>query len=354
MKHGKKALLILLAIIFVVFAVGCEKRGETEVAQESADGARTPQEYHFILVNNLATIAHFNPDYEGVEMAIRDIERLTGDKVTWEIVGPSENDIFATVQSMDQAIAKRPDGFMVVCWDAEAMVAPIDKAMDAGIPVVTIDADAPASKRLSYIGTDWYTLGQELAEALLREIDYEGKVALVGVVGADNMETAFQGFRDVAADFPDVTIVATEDDGGSDLEAAKKAAALMQAHPDLAGFAGFDVGAGPGISVAIREAGKEGEVKLVGNDLNSAQIKSLEEGTAQFVLGQRRVFFGYWGVMSLWLHHVTSVEFTENDEAAGIVNIPPRIVTGFLRANPENLELYRSAYEEWDKPKNWR
>ena len=347
----KKVLLFVLIVLMVPAMMICAKGNQEKGATAET---RKTNSYHFIIVNNLATMAHFNPDYEGAQLACEEIGALTGDEVSFEIVGPAENDILKSAQAMEQAIAKRPDGFAVVCWDAEVMVTPINKAMDAGIPVITIDADAPNSKRISYIGTDWYTLGIELGNALVREIDGKGKVAMLGIVGADNMETAFDGFRSVVDDYPQVEVVALEDDAGQDSIAAEKAAAILQAHPDLAGFAGFGVASGPGISVAVREAGKVGEVKVVGNDLNTAQIKNLEDGVEQFVLGQKRVFFGYYGILMLYLHNTTSLSFTSDDEAAGITNIPPRIITGFLRATPENIDLFKESFEKWDKPKKWR
>jgi ribose transport system substrate-binding protein len=309
------------------------------------------KDFHFILVNNRTTLTNFNPDYDGAQLAADELKKWTGDNVTWEIVGPTEMNLVAEAQAMEAAIAKKPDGFMVICWDAKTMTPPINKAMDAGIPVVTIDADAPDSKRLSYVGTDWYTLGQELGNALAKEIGGKGKVAMLGLVGADNMETAFRGFTDVMAKFPDVKVVAKEHDNSNKAEAARIATALMQKYPDLAGFSGFDSESGPGIARAVKEAGKAGKVKVVGNDLNADQISYLKDGTEQFVLGQKRVFFGYWGVMTLYLHLKSGLKFTDADAAIGVDNIPPRIVTGFLRADKNGVDAYKAAFDKWAKPR---
>jgi ABC-type sugar transport system substrate-binding protein len=314
-------------------------------------GSAFATNYHFILVNNRTTLTNFNPDYDGAQLACDEISKWTGDKLTWEIVGPTEMNLVAEAQAMEAAIAKKPDGFMVICWDAKTMTPPINKAMDAGIPVVTIDADAPDSKRLCYVGTDWYTLGQDLGNALAKEIGNKGKVAMIGLVGADNMETAFRGFTDVMSKFPDIKVVAKEHDNSNKAEAARIATALMQKYPDLAGLAGFDSESGPGIARAVKEAGKAGKVKVVGNDLNADQITYLKDGTEQFVLGQKRVFFGYWGVMTLWLHLKSSLKFTDNDSAIGVENIPPRIVTGFLKATKESVDSYKAAFDKWAKPR---
>ncbi|HJX41698.1 MAG TPA: substrate-binding domain-containing protein [Anaerolineales bacterium] len=314
-------------------------------------GTVVAEDYHFVLVNNRTTLTNFNPDYDGAQLACDELNAWTDDKVTWEIVGPTEMNLVAEAQAMEAAIAKGPDGFMVICWDAKTMTPPINKAMDAGIPVVTIDADAPDSKRLCYIGTDWYTLGVELGTALAKEINYKGKVAMLGLVGADNMETAFRGFADTVGKWPAIKIIAKEHDNSNKAEAARIATALMQKHPDLAGFAGFDSESGPGIARAVKEAGKAGKVKVVGNDLNADQIQYLKDGTEQFVLGQKRIFFGYWGVMMLYLHVKSNLAFTEADKAIGVTNIPPRVVTGFLRASKEGVDAYKKAFDKWSQPR---
>ena len=335
--------LVLLIPIMGAFAAG-GKEGGTAPGSDSASGGKS---YHFILVNNMATWSHFFPDYEGAEIACKEISAMTGDNVTFEVVGPAENDLLKVVDIMEAAIAKKPDGFMAICWDPNVMMAPINKAIAAGIPVVTLDADSPQSNRLSYIGTDWYSLGVLLGEAMMKEIGGKGKVALLGLVGADNMETAFNGFRDVAKNYPNVKIVSVEHDGGQETESARITTALIQAHPDIAGIAGFDAGSGPGITTAIKEAGKAGKIKVVGNDVNTSQLQALQDGSLQFALGQKRKFFGYWGVMTLYLHARSGLSFTSDDEKAGIASIPPRIVTGFIGVTPQNADLVMEEFQKY-------
>lgn len=326
MKRITMLVGVLVLTAGMLFAAGA--------AEDSGEGQR------YIIVNNMASWSHFDPDYEGARLAAQELTELTGEEVTVEIVGPAENDLLAQAEAMDQAIARNPDGFLVVAWDPNVVQSPINKAMAQGIPVITIDADSPESDRIAYIGTDWRTLGEELGAALAEEIDYEGKVAMLGLVGADNMERAFDGFRSVMAQYEEVEIVALEHDEGQETKAAEVTRALLQRHPDMAGFAGFDAGSGPGIATALRETGNVGTVKAVANDMNTATLQALEEGAIQFILGQKRKFFGYWGVMLMYIHNRTGLTFTEDDAAAGIINVPPRIITGFLRANPENLDLY--------------
>ncbi len=151
--------------------------------------------------------------------------------------------------------------------------------------------------------------------------------------------------------FPGVQIVALEHDGAQETESARITTALMQAHPDLAGIAGFDAGSGPGITTAVREAGKSGKIKVVGNDVNTAQLQALKDGSEQFALGQKRKFFGYWGVMSLYMHLSSGLQFTSNDKVAGAINIPPRIIIGFLNVNSKNADIYAQEFQKYTQMK---
>ncbi len=336
---------MILAPALMLWASGAEKEG----GAASGGGKQAKNKYHFILVNNMASLPFFSPDYEAAQLACDEITAATGDEVTYEVVGPSEYDFLKQVEAMENALAKKPDGFLVVCWNETYMEATINKAMAQGIPVVTIDADSPGSNRLCYIGTDWYTLGQELAKALAKEIGGKGKVAMLGIVGAENMEKAFQGFRDIMANYSDIKIVSLEHENNSVEESARITSALIQKYPDIAGFAGFDAAAGPGIATAVKEAGKAGVIKVVSNNIDIPQLQAMKDGSIQFLLGQKRKFFGYWGVMTLYIHIKSSLAFTEDDKDAGIINLPPRIVTGFLRATKDNVDLYWNAYDKYSK-----
>src|SRR5678816_1669172 len=86
------------------------------------------------------------------------------------IAGPSSVDIPGLVAAIEQTIARRPAGMMVVGWVPSALVPSIDAAIAAGIPVICVDADVPASKRLSFIGTDWYDLGVRQDEAMVKAL----------------------------------------------------------------------------------------------------------------------------------------------------------------------------------------
>ncbi|UCB46838.1 MAG: substrate-binding domain-containing protein [Spirochaetota bacterium] len=344
----KKFFLLLTLLLFIpalfLFA------GEEEEAGAGAE-MKKGEDFHFIMVNNMVTLPYFMGHYKGAELACKEISAATGDKVTFEVVGPAEMDLMKQVEAFEAAFAKKPDGFMVVAWDAEVVQATINKAMAQGIPTICIDGDSPISNRISYIGTDWTYLGREIGEALAPLINYRGKVAMLGLVGAENMEEAFASFREVMAQYPDVEIVALEHDNGEEIEAARITRALIQKYPDLAGIAGFDAGSGPGMATALRETGKAGKIMAVANNITTAHLQAIKNGELQYIIGERERFFGYYGVLWLYLHLKSNFKVTDIDEKMGIAKLPPRVITGVIFVNKESVDAFWDVYEGYQKAK---
>lgn len=319
-----KKLRMILAVIFVLSMV-------LMVALAQA----APKNEEYVLVNNMTTLPFFvNHDNAAGVLAAKELG------VKFKVVGPSDNNMDQMVAALDQTIARKPAGIMVIGWNESALIPGINKAIAAGIPTICIDADVPASKRLAFIGTNWSELGRKLGEAIVDATNGKGKIAMLGLIGLDNMDRAYAAFKAVIAKHPDMKVITLEDDKGDEMEAARVAAAVMQANPDLAGFAGFDAGSGAGIGRAIIEAKKIGKVKLVMNNAEPQQLKLVKDGVAQFCLGQKREFFTYYGVKLLYDVRHSRVKFSKNDAKAGVSKIPVNIETGFLDVSSKNIDLF--------------
>jgi ABC-type sugar transport system substrate-binding protein len=259
------------------------------------------------------------------------------------VVGPADGNIPAMINAFEQTIAMKPAGIMVIGWDP-SLVSLVNKAMDSGIPVITWDADLPTSKRIAHIGTNWTELGVKLAENLAKEVNYKGKVARVGVVGTPHIEAAFQSFADwMAKNAPNIEVLPVQDDKGAIDVGMKVTAALIAQYPDLAGIAGFDSNSGDGICPAVREAGKSGKIKVAINDILPAHMQFLKEGSAQYVLGQKRNIFGPLGLQMLYDINHTTANFTPRDKALHIYPVPEKVDTGFLIVTPSNVKDFEEG-----------
>ena len=335
----KKTLIIVACLLVAVlcFTTACESAAPATSATSgsgtSASAANSDELY--ILVSALSTYDMFevNDFY-----AFEEWGKLMG--VQTQITGPPDWDMVAMASAIDQAAAQKPDGLLVAGFDPTLQPS-IDAAMDAGIPVVLYDSDVPESKRLSFSGTDWASIGRIQAMALGEAMGGQGKVAYIGIVGMSIMEMAFAAFEETMAEnFPAVEVMEKYDNPASVEEATKLAADIITANPDLTGFAGFASTVGPGIGIAIKEANKVGEIKLTCVDMEPQHLQLIEDGIATLLVGQKRKLFTWYGAQMLYDYVHGFNSFSLDDKAAGISTIPARVDTGLVLVDKNNISFF--------------
>ena len=128
-------------------------------------------------------------------------------KVTAKVIGPENYDAQAELQELTRAVAAKPAGILISVADAKVLQPEIDAAMAAGIPVITVDSDAAASKRLYFIGTNNLEAGRMGAKRLVEKMGGKGNVVFFTFTGQPNAEERLKGFKDVLAAHPDIKIV---------------------------------------------------------------------------------------------------------------------------------------------------
>jgi ribose transport system substrate-binding protein len=117
-------------------------------------------------------------------------------KVRSDFVGPNNYDPKAERDALDQAVQKKATGILVGVTDSALLKDSIDKAIAAGIPVITMDSDAPASKRLFFIGTNNYAAGVSGGMRLAQELHAKGNVVVFTMPDQHNMQDRLRGYRD--------------------------------------------------------------------------------------------------------------------------------------------------------------
>ncbi|MBI2946652.1 MAG: substrate-binding domain-containing protein [Verrucomicrobia bacterium] len=317
---------------------GCEKAPSSSTGAAPKDSSASRKAYaheEYVWLSANANLPLFTAhDHPALRMAAEEL----GVKVT--MAGPNSVDIPGLIAAIEQTTARKPAGMMVVGWDPSALVPLINKAVDSGIPVVCVDADVPASKRLAFIGTDWFDLGVRQGEAMVKALaGKKGKIALFGLIEQEIDQKAFAGFRSVA-EKAGLTVLDPQQDKGNQAEAARVAAAVIQAQPDLSGMAGFDSESGPGIGQAIKEAGKAGQIIATCVDAEDQHLRLVKEGVLTAAVGQKRELFTYVGLRALFEANHSPLKFTSDDQRAGIVPIPINYNTGTYTVTKENVDLF--------------
>jgi ribose transport system substrate-binding protein len=117
-------------------------------------------------------------------------------KVRADFVGPNSYDPKAERDALDQAGQQKATGILLGVTDPVLLQDSIDKAIAAGIPVITMDSDAPASKRLFFIGTNNYAAGVSGGMRLAEELKGKGNVVVFTMPDQRNMQDRLRGYRD--------------------------------------------------------------------------------------------------------------------------------------------------------------
>jgi len=315
---NKRSLWTLLSVLLLVLLIAAQCQPATPAAppaeevvaeEEPAEEAVAEEEpaeeaMHPALEDGVITIAWIpkalnNPVFElGRDGAFVKAEELTAQgpyEVEIQYVGSVASDMAEQARVMEDMIAQGVDAIGVSCNDPDGCIDPINKAIEAGIEVMTWDSDAPDSERFTYLGVSNYDGGRAAADLLVRAMGEEGKVALLtGVPGALNLEERIRGFEDVIAEnYPGIEIVTTVacyDDINQGVQVVEE---TMQAYPDLDGW--FFVGLWPLFaergSMPLWEAASEsGQLKNVVFDTLPIELEYMKDGLVHGLVGQK-----YWG-----------------------------------------------------------
>ena len=260
------------------------------------------------------------------------------------IAGPTNIDLAAFISTIETECAAHPAGVIVVGWDP-SLSASVDKCIAEKVPTVTDDADLPNSKRLSFIGTDWYQIGVQQALVQIADLKARGlttgKVATLSIINADNMKAARLGFSDTLKGSA-ITIVTDEDDGGASDQAASKTAALVAAYPDLTGFAGFDSESGAGIVTALDEANKAGKFTVTAMEQSPEFFKTVKDGKVTGIVIQKRELFTYYAVKMLYDFNHNSFTIAGLDKWT-TSTIPRFLDTGLVMVTKANVDQVLAA-----------
>lgn len=274
------------------------------------------------------------------QKALKQFGKDLGVKVTVE--GPKDYDIPGQAEAIRKVIKRKPAGIMVLGME-RGLIEAVNEAVDAGIPTITVDADLLESKRMAFVGSNWYNIGVKQAEAMVKLIGGKGMVAALGIVGADNMKQGFEGFKSVLKKYPDIIYLGEMDDVADSLEAQRITEDIIKKYPNIAGIAGFDSGSGPGIGAAIKKFKLVGKIKITCVDIEPEQLSLCKEGVVQKLIGQKRELFTYYGARLLYDYNHATIALSPDDKKNRIVPIPYIIDTGLIEVDQSNVDSFLNS-----------
>jgi ribose transport system substrate-binding protein len=258
--------------------------------------------------------------------------------ITIDTQGPQAFDQTLQTPILNAVVQTKPDAIMMAPNDRRGMIAPIQAAIDAGVPVLCVDTTIESDIQLGDIATDNVEGGRLAARGLAEAIGGSGKVFVVNVKpGISTTDMREEGFRDALAnEFPDIEYLGQEycDDNAN--IAAEITSARLQSDPDLAGIFGTNLFAAQGAAAAVRQQGSQGKVKIVGFDAGPTQVQDLKTEVVDLLIAQHPGDIGE-----------VAIQFLHDFLTTGEVPMPNELVTAatiVTRDNIEDPEVARYLY----------
>ncbi len=250
-----------------------------------------------------------------------------------DFLGPIGIDVDKQVSFVENAITKKVDGIAVSNVNAEALNPVINKAVDAGIPVVTFNSEAPGSKRMAFYGQNLVESGRVQGDILVEYMGKKGKVLIVtGEAAASWSQDREKGVREALAKYPDVQIVNIISTGWEEQQQYAAIENALLANPDLTGIASLDAATTPAVGRALIRNKKTG-IFHVGHDLVPETLQNIKAGATKASLSQDPYKQGYLPVKALY-EYLTSKKKLES------------VDTGILRVDSKNVEEYLQKLEK--------
>jgi ribose transport system substrate-binding protein len=251
--------------------------------------------------------------------------------VSLDFQGPNEFDAAQQTPIVNAVAAKKPDAILVAPTDTKAMYAPIKQAADAGSKIVLVDTTLENSDlAVSQIASDNEGGGRSAAETLSKLIGGEGKVFVVNVKpGISTTDARAEGFEAGAKELG-LDYIGQEYSQDEPAKAASIVKSILAKNPDLKGIFATNLFSAEGAASGLREAGKLGEVKIVGFDAGPKQVEDLKEGLVQALIAQRPAQIGALGVQQA----VNALDDKPVKEKIG---------TGFVSITKDNLDQNQDA-----------
>jgi ribose transport system substrate-binding protein len=258
--------------------------------------------------------------------------------VTIDTQGPEDFDQTLQTPILNAVVQSAPDAIMMAPNDSRGMIAPIQAAIDAGVPVLCVDTTIDSDIQLGDVATDNVEGGRLAARGLAEQIGGAGKVFVVNVrPGISTTDLREQGFREALEnEFPAIEYLGQEYCENDANIAAQITSARLQSDPDLAGIFGTNLFAAQGAAAALRQQGLQGQVKMVGFDAGPTQVQDLRSEVVDLLIAQHPGDIGEIAVQLLHEFLTTGEPLDPKDYVTGAT-----IVT---RDNIEDADVARYLY----------
>jgi ribose transport system substrate-binding protein len=305
----------------------------------------SPDEKYYLVSVNLK-VPYWQTANAGMQVAAREM------RVQAEMAGPDNYDPKAELEEFRRIAKLKPSGILVSPADAALMTPDIDAAVDAGIPVITMDSDAPLSKRLTFIGTNNYEAGQIGGRLVAKLLDGKGGVVILTMPGQANLDERLHGYQAVFQDHPGIKIVDVLDIQGKPQMAFDSSAAILDKDPKkVDAFVCLEAIAGKEVAEVVNRA--KLQKIIVAMDTDQGTLEWVQKGVIAATVAQKPYTMALVGTKMLDdLHHHPLTRLSANWAEDPFAHIPQSLDTGVTTIDKGSVELYMKARDSATSGKN--
>jgi ribose transport system substrate-binding protein len=298
-----------------------------EGTEPPASGSGSGSRLRFAVIPKSLDLPVFDYARVGAERAARELGNV---EILWN--APASADQLKQKEILESFITQRVDGIAISALNGDFLTETINRAVDAGIPVVTWDSDAPNSRRIAFYGVDDFASGQIMAEQAIRLLEGKGKVAVLTSLGATNLQRRLDGVREGLEAAPGISIVEVYDIKEDPVRVPEILSTASRRYPDLNAW--LSVGGWPVFTRNATAGIDSSKVKFISFDTIDPALDLLREGKVEVLLGQK--YFGWGSEPVKLLYNIKQ----------GKMPPSPIIDSGVDIVTRENVDEYA---EQWKK-----
>ena len=326
-----RASILFAAISLTIMLASCQKAYHEET-----------ERYFFVASNiNLAY-------WQEAQAGFTDSGKGLGVKV--EFTGPTSYSPDEQLAAFRQAVAAKPAGILVAPAQTDLFNKDIDAAVQAGIPVICVDSDAPESKRILFVGTDNFHAGIESGHRMAEILKGEGQVVLITLPAQLNQVERRRGVAEAFQKYPGIKVAKTIDDRGDPRIANDEISKMLEAKAKIDAILCLEASGGPGAAEALHRLNMDGKIPIVAMDKSPDTLDWISRGSISATVAQKSYTMAFYGLRFLDdLHHNIVHEF-KDWRTAPVSPLPTYVDTGTAIIDQNNLATFQAATAERRNP----
>jgi ribose transport system substrate-binding protein len=265
-------------------------------------------------------------------------------KVTAKVEGPTSYDPVGELDALQKAVMAKPAGILISVADASVLERELDRAVQDGIPVITMDSDAPVTRRLYFVGTNNAEAGRQGGSRLIEKLT-KGNVAVFTIPGQPNLEERLRGLKEILGTQPGLKVTEIVDIKGDAATAFDKAQQLVaeSGAKKIDAFVCLEAISGKPVADALKRSNAK-DREVIAWDADQGTLDAIKDGTIDATIAQKPYTMGYFGLKLLnEVHNQPPQQLNKDFRSDFYSPYPVFIDTGTTLVDRSNVDLYLSA-----------